>query len=152
MGKITLYDTLHVKQLFVSYGHMDDCVSKNWCWQWKMDYAFHIVGRRKAKICTVTAWFMGSGAAYWTQTLLHKIDFRIRGFIFQQLFLHFFFIRCIWRGVRSRVQLSCNVLAKFWRLTGCSEIGLQWLILKLRLQGFWICMKRSPDYIAKSAI
>ena len=55
---------------------------------------------------------MGSGAAYWTQTLLHKIDFRIRGFIFQQLFLHFFFIRCIRRGVRSRVQFELQRVSK----------------------------------------
>ena len=42
-----------------------------------------------------------------------------------------------WRHVRSRVQSSFNVLPH--RLL---EIGLQWLILKLRLQGFRICMIR----------
>ena len=35
------------------------------------------------------------------------------------------------RNVRSCVQSLLNVLAKFWRITDCSEIGWQWLILKL---------------------
>ena len=31
----------------------------------------------------------------------------------------------IWRGVRSYAQCGCNVLAKFWRLVGCSK-RLDW--------------------------
>ena len=46
------------------------------------------------------------------------------------------------RHVGSRVQSLFNVLGKCWRLTGCSDIGLPWLILKLRFQGFWISMIR----------
>ena len=42
------------------------------------------------------------------------------------------------------VYRACSMCqrAKFWRLTGCTEIGLQWPIFKLRLQGFRICMMR----------
>ena len=33
--------------------------------------------------------------------------------------------RQLWRGVRSSAQCGCNVLAKFWRLVGCSK-RLDW--------------------------
>ena len=40
-------------------------------------------GRQKGKIFTVTEWFMESGEAYWTQTLLQKITFCPDRFLLQ---------------------------------------------------------------------